>query len=111
MVTEENPHVCNVYCYMKIDEFVKIEDGTLGQFTGLYDCDGKEIYEDDIVQEIHNPVFGYIGFHQASASFRMVTKNSDIALGNRGCPTSILQVIGNFTENPNMIKNEYKTNF
>ena len=32
---------------------IKVDPETIGQFTGLYDADGREIYEDDIVRVVH----------------------------------------------------------
>lgn len=84
--------------------FNEIDPNTVGQFTGLYDKNGKEIYEGDIVKEKEFGIVGYIAFHKQSACFRIVFSKSDIALGNRGISGTFLEVIGNVTDNPELLK-------
>ena len=89
---------------------VEIDPSTLGQYTGLRDKNGKEIYEGDIVESISGKV-GYVIFLQQEMGYVVVWDNCDTRLGhrNRGegykCDGSI-EVIGNIYDNPELINKE-----
>lgn len=79
---------------------------TVGQFTGLFDKNGKEIYEDDmIMQRGYNGMYTcvvkfdsgafIIGYHSGSSTLvkpMLIQKNGI--------------VIGNIFDNPNLLNNE-----
>lgn len=81
----------------------KLNDETVGQFTGLHDKNGKEIYEGDILK-----TFPIISSDKTSYdSFNVVvrfTSSSWIANGVLGFrQAEISEVIGNFYENPELL--------
>ena len=70
-----------------------VEDGSVGEYTGLKDKSGKEIYEGDIVREILDGVVTY----EPPTSVAVTLKGSHFQ-ANEDC-----EVIGNIYENPELL--------
>ena len=118
---------CGHLCYMEnepaiITGYVKQTDGslfhcntfyfiipeTVGQYTGLKDKSGVEIYEGDIVKDEKGEL-AYVAFLKQEVGFVLVYKNSDSRFGhrNRGSNYDIdfgLEVIGNIHDNPELLE-------
>lgn len=103
---------------MEISENVwkGLQEGSLGQFTGLYDKDGKEIYEGDLI-EVNGRLFGVVEWHKDGYFFindTIVGVRSDGGeyspigemvryFSNQGYDFS---VIGNIYDNPELLTNK-----
>ena len=91
------------------DRYIILTD-TIGQFTGLLDKNGKEIYEGDIIRGNcgHGEVRHLISFYDMTASFvAEILPDTDI---NDYCTASQIwilkyskEVIGNIHDNPELL--------
>lgn len=96
-------HCCNV----------KINPITIGQFTGLTDKNGNEIYEGDIVKtkqfgKIHKEV-NYAGYdifeiQYINAQFMFFNEQRQFYLHRN----TLCEIIGNIHDNPELINGNYK---
>lgn len=82
---------------------VIVQPKTIGQFTGLHDKNGKEIYFDDIVRNKYGDIGSVIWF--SDWSIRVDWGAGDIHFID---PDLELEVIGNVYDNPELLndKNE-----
>ena len=78
-----------------------VHPDTVGQFTGMYDADGKEIYEGDIVRtSVAKDAIGVVEWNNDQASFVVHMK------GRTQCyPLSESdKIIGNIHDNPELLR-------
>lgn len=85
---------------------IKIE--TIGQFTGLHDSNGKEIYEGDIVKSSHGTIH-YIVYDNDLACFKAIVARYnplyEYSTLSKGWVWSFKkEVIGNIHDNPELLK-------
>ena len=85
-----------------------VERETVGQFTGLHDCDGTEIYEDDICEfqddycNAMRRVIAWDDYDCKLTFFRLDGTRSDFELH---CTSDFkVKVIGNIHDNPELIE-------
>lgn len=93
----------HIFVYENGYEGYRVEAETIGQFTGLTDCDGKEIYEDDIIS-FDNGKIGQVEFFRGGFVVRygkekMIQSLYDVHNWN-------VKILGNRFENPELLVGE-----
>jgi uncharacterized phage protein (TIGR01671 family) len=82
---------------------IQVDAETVGQFTGLHDKNGKEIYEGDIVK-FDNHLQGVSKVLYDSGQYTVESKNYSTALTYRIAIHAV--IIGNIHDTPELLKTE-----
>ena len=109
---------CDVFFIRdECDEDFEVKELTIGQFTGLEDIKGKEIYEGDVVEietySYEEPENSYKGIvHIGVYGFAVLgedamgTEGYYNLLEIEGSYTTKIEVVGNIYENPELLEGE-----
>ena len=88
---------------MLLGGFMEVIPETVGQFTGLHDKFGKEIYEDDVLEEVEGIEQLTYFVEWVGDGFALYDSKNDIYLGLY-LTCEKCKVIGNIHDNPELVK-------
>lgn len=85
---------------------IEVDIDTVGQFTGLFDKNGKEIYEGDIIKGFDITIEVWYSEDRACFIAEMKEPQNDVVDILGGYDTQRMEIIGNIYDNPDLIKEE-----
>lgn len=114
LVVEENKY----YIVLSINDNIKRDDydvymlevipETIGQFTGLHDKNGKEIYEGDIVKiKYRNEDIGKVIYEHNA--FLIDVTNMNRFYGRVDFVNNFMEIMSNKYDNPELLRGEWRT--
>lgn len=105
--TSEVPMIVKDGIASEFDNFIVVNSETVGQYTGIKDKNGKEIYEGDICKHHRHEVIGNWIYSEKYCSFALCEDYIDTNLSFY-CrqDEKYLEVIGNIYENPELLEGE-----
>lgn len=86
--------------FLTTDTLHRIDPDTVGQYTGITDCDGNRIFEGDII-DLGNKVPSVVVFDEDAASFYLKPRGLFSQAFN-----DLYNVIGNIYDNKELIPQE-----
>ena len=89
----------HIFVYENGYEGYRVDSKTIGQFTGLVDSTGKEIYEDDIIST-EDGRLGIVEFHNGSF---VVNYGNNMVQALYEMQNWKLMILGNRFENPELL--------
>jgi len=111
VIVDGKYHIIDQEEYEEVSDYTLVDKSSVGQFTGLYDKNGTEIYEGDILynEQIHKktekhktPIKNFIVCFEVCGFECKSTVGEKIALLRYN--TKCFEVIGNIYENPELLK-------
>ncbi|MDO4929614.1 MAG: YopX family protein [Bacteroidales bacterium] len=92
--------------YPSADDFL-VDPESIGQFTGLHDINGKEIYEGDIIKKVTYPFDSHyvVKWDAAYCSVKFYDVSFfKFYLTPHDFETTEFEIVGNIHENPELLK-------
>ena len=81
----------------------EVDPATVGQYTGLKDKNGKEIYEEDIITAYNERIKGPVIFDRRGLAFGIPNGPNEIyQFSMNFLESKDIEIIGNIYENPEM---------